>query len=83
MYREPREQIKYMINQISYIDSDISDVSLNQILKFLVKEILKANPSGWYNNGYEWEIEFLSPINSGWVDAEKYWNYVLIIIDEF
>lgn len=82
MYKEPREQIKYMTDQINHIDG-ISNVSLNQILIFLIKEILKSNPSGWYNNGYEWEIEFLSPVNDGWVDAEKYWNYILIILDEF
>lgn len=82
MYKEPREQVKYMLDQIRHINNDISDYSLNQILKFLVNEILKSNPSGWYNNGYEWEMEFLSPIGDGWVDAEKYWNYILIIINE-
>ncbi len=41
MYKEPREQVKYMLDQIRHINNDISDYSLNQILKFLVNEILK------------------------------------------
>lgn len=83
MYKEPREQIKEMSDQIRNINPDITDILVSKILKFLIKEILKSDPSGWYNNGNEWEIEFFStPVNDGWVDAEKYWNFILILIDE-
>jgi len=83
MYKEPREQIKDMFDQIQSINGNISNNSINKILKYLVKEILNSNPSGWYNDGNEWEKEFFcTPVNDGWVDAEKYWNFILILIDE-
>ena len=89
MYKEPKEQAKEMFNKIRYMDGEnknctTCDCVVKPIVNFMIDEILKANPSGWFNNGFEWEKEFFTtPVNEGWVDAQKYWNAVKSVVAEW
>ena len=82
MYKEPKEQFALMIGEIStYISVPYMGVLL--ILKYTVEKILESEPRSWYNNGNEWEKEFLSQPcpQEGWIDSQKYWNAILDIIN--
>lgn len=88
MYKEPKEQAREIFNKIRYMDGESNkgcstcDCVVKPIVKYMIKQILEANPSGWFNNGFEWEKEFFTtPVNEGWVDAKKYWNAVMSVVD--
>ena len=86
MYKEPKEQAREMFNKIRYMDGEnknctTCDCVVKPIVNYMIDEILRANPSGWFNNGFDWEKEFFTtPVNEGWVDAQKYWNVVRLIV---
>ena len=86
MYQEPKLQAIDLFNKIRRMDGENSncttcDCVVKKVVLFMIDEILKSNPSGWFNNGFEWEKEFFTtPVSEGWVDSQKYWNAVKSVV---
>lgn len=89
MFKEPKEQAKLMFNEIRFMDGknekcNTCDCVVIPILKYMIMKIIESEPKSWYNNGFEWEKEYLQQPcpHEGWIDSEKYWNAVLLEVDE-
>jgi hypothetical protein len=81
MYKDPKSQAIEMFNHIRFTSSEnpnctTCDCTIKPILKYIINQIIKVNPSGWINNGFDWENKFITNQYEGWVDAELYWKAV-------